>query len=155
MIRPADLRGTDAVAIGRLVEDYLLQTESEKVAHGAAPASDALPESYRREVDDPADAYADCAVCVAELDGEVVGVVVLRPDAAGIEIKRLWASPEVRGRGVGSGLLDAAIATGVGDVRLSVWDWRVDVIRLYESRGFVQVPSWDDRPALVCMRLGR
>lgn len=155
MIRAADLRGADAVAVGRLVEDYLRQTESEKVAHGAAPApaSDALPDAYRREVDDPADAYGDCRVFVAELDGEVVGVVVLRPDAEGVEIKRLWASPEVRGRGVGSGLLDAAIAAGSGDVRLSVWDWRGDVIRLYESRGFVRVPSWDARPALVCMRL--
>ncbi|MFJ4254439.1 GNAT family N-acetyltransferase [Microbacterium sp. NPDC090003] len=152
MIRTADLSGGDAVAVGRLVEDYLRQTESEKVAHGAAPASDALPETYRREVEDPADAYADCGVFVAELDREVVGVVVLRPDADGVEIKRLWASPEVRGRGVGSGLLDAAITAGEGDVRLSVWEWRTDVIRLYESRGFGRVPSWDARPALVCMR---
>lgn len=155
MIRAADLRGADAVAVGHLVEEYLRQTESEKVAHGAAPASDALPESYRREVEDPADAYGDCAVFVAEIDGAVVGVVVLRPDADGAEIKRLWASPDVRGRGVGSALLDAAIAVGSGDVRLSVWDWRVDVIRLYESRGFVRVRSWDDRPALVCMRRTR
>ncbi|MFK0403123.1 GNAT family N-acetyltransferase [Microbacterium sp. NPDC090225] len=154
MIRTADLSGTDAVAVGRLVKDYLRQTESEKVAHGAAPApaSDALPAAYRREVDDPADAYAGCPVFVAEIDGEVVGVVVLRPDAGGVEIKRLWASPLVRGRGVGSGLLDAAITAGEGDVRLSVWEWRTDVIRLYESRGFVRVPSWDARPALVCMR---
>lgn len=157
MFRAADLRGADAVAVGRLVEDYLRQTESEKVAHGAAPApaSDDLPAAYRREVEDPADAYADCRVFVAELDGEVAGVVVLRPDDEGVEIKRLWASPLVRGRGVGSALLDAAIAAGEGDVRLSVWEWRTDVIRLYESRGFVRVPSWDARPALVCMRLAR
>lgn len=153
MIRAADLRGADAVAVGRLVGDYLRQTEGEKVAHGVGEASAALPEAYRREADDPADAYARCPVFVADLDGEVAGVVVLRTDPGGVEIKRLWASPEVRGRGVGSALLDAAIAAGEGDVRLSVWEWRTDVIRLYESRGFERVPSWDERPELVCMRL--
>lgn len=155
MIRAADLRGADAAAVGSLVGDYLRQTEGEKVAHGVAGASVDLPESYRREVENPAHAYADCRVFVAELDGAAAGVVVLRPDAEGVEIKRLWASPGVRGRGVGSALLDAAIADGSGDVRLSVWDWRADVIRLYESRGFARVPSWDARPALVCMRLAR
>lgn len=158
MIREADLSGTDAVAVGRLVAEYLWQTEREKAEHGVilarAAASDALPEAYRREVDDPAGAYADCAVFVAELDAEVVGVVVLRPGTEGIEIKRLWASPEVRGRGVGSGLLDAAIAAGGGAARLSVWDWRTDVIRLYESRGFVRMPSWESRERLVCMQRG-
>lgn len=57
----------------------------------------------------------------------------------------------MRGRGVGSALLEAAVAATDGDVRLSVWDWRTGVIRLYESRGFAQVPSWDARERLVCM----
>lgn len=152
MIRHADLTGADAVAVARLVGDYLRQTEAEKVQRGVAEASVVLPEAYRREAADPADAYADHPVFVADVNDEVVGVVVLRDVGGELEVKRLWASPAARGRGVGSALLDAAIAAGGGAVRLSVWDWRTDVIRLYESRGFVRVPSWDARPELVCMR---
>lgn len=152
MIRHADLAGADAVAVARLVGDYLRQTESEKAQRGLASASADLPEAYRREVADPAVAYADHAVFVADIDDEVAGVVVLRDVGGELEIKRLWASPAARGRGVGSALLDAAIAAGGGAVRLSVWEWRTDVIRLYESRGFAPVPSWDARAELVCMR---
>ncbi|WP_181157490.1 N-acetyltransferase [Microbacterium sp. MYb62] len=85
----------------------------------------------------------------------IVGVVVLSVSDDVAEIKRLWTEPEVRGRGVGSALLDAALhdaaALGVAQVRLSVWDWRGGPMRLYESRGFERVPSWDDRERLVCM----
>lgn len=166
MIREADLSGTDAVAVGRLVAEYLLQTEREKAEHGVIPprAADVLEDAHRREADDPATAYAGYRVFVAELDGEASGVVVLRPGTSGVEpgvtesgvaeIKRLWALPRARGRGVGSGLLDAAIAASGGAARLSVWDWRTDVIRLYESRGFVRMPSWESRERLVCMQRG-
>lgn len=153
MIRQAELAGTDAGAVSRLVGEYLRQTESEKVAHGVAAPTVGLPAAYAAEVDDPLTAYADCAVWVAEIDGEVVGVVVLREVEGETEIKRLWAAPEMRRRGVGSALLDAAVASAGGGVRLSVWEWRTDVIRLYASRGFTPVPPWDARPSLVCMRL--
>lgn len=153
MIRVADLRAADAVHVASLVEDYLRQTEAEKVDHGVATASAALPEQYRDEVADPETVYADCVVLVADVDGSVTGVVVVKPLESGdAEIKRLWASPAVRGRGIGSALLDAAVAAVDGPVRLSVWDWREPAIRLYESRGFVVVPSWDERPRLVCLR---
>lgn len=161
MIREADLSGTDAVAVGRLVAEYLLQTEREKAEHGVIPprAADVLEDAHRREVDDPATAYAGYRVFVADVDGEASGVVVLRPGTSGVEpgvaeIKRLWALPRARGRGVGSGLLDVAIAASGGAARLSVWDWRTDVIRLYESRGFVRMPSWESRERLVCMQRG-
>lgn len=153
MIRVADLDAADAAPVAALVDDYLRQTEAEKVDHGIATASADLPEQYRREVADPATAYADCMVLVADAEGSVSGVVVVKPLESGeAEIKRLWATPAVRGLGVGSALLDAAVAAVDGPVRLSVWDWREPVIRLYESRGFVVAPPWDDRPRLVCLR---
>lgn len=152
-IRVAVWDGADGRVVGDLVRTYLLQTEREKAEHGLAQPieHDALPAAYHREVDEPALAYAGSHVLVAELDGRGVGVVVVKPGDEASEIKRLWADPSVRGRGVGSALLEAAIALAPGAVRLSVWDWRPDPIRLYESRGFVRVPSWEARERLICM----
>ncbi len=158
MIRLADLTGPDALEVGAAVRAYLQQTELEKSLqeHGSGLDSAVpLPGRYLREVEDPAAAYSEHRVRVAQLDCRIVGVVVLSARDGVAEIKRLWARPEVRGRGVGSALLDAALhdAAGLGaaQVRLSVWDWRDGAVRLYESRGFERVPSWDDRERLVCM----
>ncbi|KQR38432.1 hypothetical protein ASF80_02610 [Microbacterium sp. Leaf159] len=137
-----------------LVRTYLLQTEAEKHEHGRAesPVSiAALPPRYEREVADPRDSYADCTTMVAMIERQPVGVVIIRIDGGDAEIKRLWTDPDFRGRGLGSALLDAALALTSGRVRLSVWDWRAPAIRLYESRGFERVASWDDREGLVCM----
>lgn len=166
---PADLP-----AIGEALRAYLSGTEEEKRAHGVSPstgADDALPERYRAEVEDPARALAGCRVLVAELEaaedlggttaagggvarpGAIIGIAVLAPREGSLEIKRLWASPSVRGRGVGSALLDAAIeAAGPLPVTLTVWDWRERAIGLYRSRGFALVPGWDERPRLLCLR---
>jgi ribosomal protein S18 acetylase RimI-like enzyme len=151
-----DAQPDDAAAIGEALQAYLVQTEKEKTEQGAggclSPMGE-LPVKYRAEVEDPAGALSDCLVFVAELDRSVVGVVVVKPQAESVEVKRLWASPGVRGRGVGSALLDVAIvAAGSLPVTLTVWDWRQSAIRMYESRGFVQVASWDERPRLICMR---
>ncbi|SDZ05774.1 putative acetyltransferase [Herbiconiux ginsengi] len=157
LIREADLVGADANAVGAAARDYLRQTEQEKAEQGlTAPRADdaPLPRRYQDEVDDPRSAYEGCHVLVAEVDDEVVGLVVLKPQGVVTEIKRLWAAPRLRGRGIGSALLDAAIATGAGGgaLRLSVWDWRTGAIRLYESRGFGRVASWDARDRLLCLQ---
>lgn len=151
-VRPADLT-QDAPAVSAAVHAYLAQTEAEKRREsGAAGGSGtAVPERYRPEVEDPSSAYDGCRVLVAEVDDAVVGVIVSRANDGFTEIKRLWADPRVRGRGVGSALLDAAIEAAEGEVRLSVWEWRERAIGLYLSRGFDQVQGWDPRPRLVCM----
>ena len=154
VIRPADLSGPDAVVVSAAVGAYLRQTEAEKRREGLAPrhdGGDALPGRYRAEVDDPAAAYAGFPVLLADVDQVTMGVVVLARLDGAAEIKRLWAAPAARGRGIGSALLDAAVAAAEGPVRLSVWDWRAAAVRLYESRGFVRVPSWDGRDRLICM----
>ncbi|MFH8250856.1 GNAT family N-acetyltransferase [Microbacterium sp. B2969] len=155
-VRAADLDGPDATAVGRLVGDYLQQTEREKAEHlrGAAPTGD-LPAAYRREVEDPRTAFAACEVFVAEVDAAPVGVAIVKHDGDAVEIKRLWADPSARGRGVGSALLDTVLADRAGVVRLSVWEWRHGAARLYVARGFTQVPSWDARDQLVCMEWRR
>ena len=154
VIRPADLSGPDAAAVSAAVGAYLRQTEAEKRREGVVPRHDGaaeLPERYRAEVDDSAAAYAGFHVLLADVDEVTVGVVVVAPVDDGVEIKRLWAAPAARGRGIGSALLDAAVTAADSAVRLSVWEWRTGALRLYESRGFTRVPSWDDRDRLVCM----
>ncbi|WP_136056178.1 GNAT family N-acetyltransferase [Microbacterium sp. K24] len=155
VIRRAELFGPDGVSVSAAVGEYLRQTEAEKRREGISSEplgkSGALPEHYRAEVDDPVAAYDDFDVLVADVDGVVVGVVVVAPRGGDAEIKRLWAAPALRGRGIGSALLDAAVAASDGPIRLSVWDWRIGARRLYESRGFREVPSWDGRDRLVCM----
>lgn len=153
-VRESRWDDADTGAVSALVRTYLLQTESEKHEHGRAesPASIAvLPQRYEREVADPRDSYADCTTMVAMIERQRVGVVIIRIDGGDAEIKRLWTDPDFRGRGLGSALLDAALALTSGRVRLSVWDWRAPAIRLYESRGFERVESWDDREGLLCM----
>lgn len=140
--------------MGRLVEAYLRQTEREKAAHLlGAPFRDIdeLPADYRAEVTSPDAAYAGSSVYIAELGSLAVGVAVVKKAEGATEIKRLWTDPGARGRGVGSALIDAVLQEHPETVRLSVWDWRNDATRLYLSRGFTRVPSWDERPRLVCM----
>ncbi|KQP00322.1 hypothetical protein ASF30_22095 [Leifsonia sp. Leaf264] len=152
-MRPADLTGADNDAVSRLVEAYLRKTEDEKVlylgeAHGGAD----LPDRYRPEIDNPARAYENAVVYVAEL-GSLVGVVVLQQNVTTAEIKRVWVDPSARGLRVGSALIDAALSQTTRPVRLTVWDWRDDAVRLYRTRGFIPVESWEDRPRLLCMEL--
>jgi len=166
VLREADLARGDAASVAVAVGAYLRQTEQEKADHGLTDPIDPdadLPEQYRREVADPAGAYAGCRGFVAqitdiaetpetpEIADEIVGVMVLASRDDVIEVKRLWAAPAVRGRGIGSALLNAAVRAAPGGLRLSVWDWRLGAIRLYESLGFVRVASWDARERLVCM----
>jgi ribosomal protein S18 acetylase RimI-like enzyme len=159
VIRAADLRGDEAERVGAMARTYLVQTEREKAEHGVSAwnsLAEELPEPYRAEVSDPARAYEGCRVFVADADGEIVGLVVVAPRDRTAEIKRLWADPAMRGAGIGSALLDAALASGAtaDAVRLTVWDWRQNAIRLYEARGFERVPSWDARDRLVCFQRG-
>jgi GNAT superfamily N-acetyltransferase len=154
LVRRAFLGGQDSAKVGRLVEAYLRQTEREKAAHlYGAPFSDIdeLPASYGAEAASPEAAYAGSSVYLAELGSTAVGVAVVRKAEDATEIKRLWADPGARGRGVGSALIDAVLQEHPEPVRLSVWDWRNEAMRLYMSRGFIRIPSWDERPRLVCM----
>jgi len=141
----------DATAVGVLVGAYLRQTETEKVQRGLA--AETFAERYAQEIDDPATAFADRRVLLATIDGAEVGLVVASTDPRGTDLSRLWTDPLARGRGVGSALLSAAVAEAARPVRLSVWEWREPALRMYRAAGFEDVPSWDERPGLVCLEL--
>lgn len=154
-IRPALLDGADLGAVAAMLADYHAQTEGEKVAHGAAEPGE-LPERYAVEVREPAASFSGADVIVADRCGEAIGMAVLQRSVSDLEITRLWVAPAGRRSGAGSALMaDAASrarAAGAAGLRLSVWDWRSDALALYERQGFVQVPSWESRERLVCLR---
>lgn len=145
---------SDTDGLGELLTAYHLRTEAEK----GEPVADAqaLPGRYRAEIATPRAAFVDDVVLMALCGDDPVGCLVVTAPADGrSEIKRLWTQPAFRGRGVASGLLDAALVhaaeSGVGTVRLSVWQWRTEAIGLYGRFGFTVTESWDERDQLVCM----
>ncbi len=150
-VRRAEFGGRDDDAVGRLVGAYLAQTEREKGFHLGTGTGDELPEHYRVEVEDPQQAYLGATVYVADLNASTVGVLVVQRNSGTGEIKRVWVDPSARGQRVGSALLGAALCLEDLPLRLTVWDWRDDAIRLYQKRGFTSVPSWEVRPRLLCM----
>jgi putative acetyltransferase len=154
VLRWPDQARTAEDGLAALLTAYHLATEAEK---GQAVADvDRLPARYLAEIRDPGTAFAEDVVLVAHLGDAVVGcLVVTAPVGGRVEIKRLWTDPEHRGRGIASSLLDAALAhaaeSGVGSVRLSVWEWRTGAVALYERFGFAVTEPWDERAQLVCM----
>lgn len=146
--------GSPTAGLVALLTAYHLRTEEEKGVPATGPA--ALPARYRAEIDDPRAAFADDVVLLAHSGDTAVGCLVVTTSAgARAELKRLWTDPGMRGRGVASRLvgaaLDHAADAGLGTVALSVWNWRGGAIGLYERLGFAVVDPWDEREDLVCM----
>lgn len=89
---------------------------------------------------------------LARLGVETIGVVALRPLAAGVcEMKRLYVRPAFRGKGIGETLVDRVIdearVTGYRKMRLdSIVDRMQKAIALYRARGFVEIPPYYDSP---------
>jgi putative acetyltransferase len=136
-----------------MLSAYHLVTEREKVNPVDDP--DALPASYRAEIADGAPATG--TLFLLDAGGVAAGMYVLAPtpDRETGELKRLWVEPDWRGRGLGRLMIQDAIrrSTDVGrkSLRLSVWEWRTGALGLYRSAGFLDCPSWDPRPGLVCL----
>jgi ribosomal protein S18 acetylase RimI-like enzyme len=85
---------------------------------------------------------------------------VLRHDSENCEIAKMAVAPEVRGRGYGDLLMEAAIrfATEQGARRIIIVSNTVlaPAIRLYEKHGFVRVPlSLDSRYRRANIRMER
>ncbi|MEM7141557.1 MAG: uroporphyrinogen-III synthase [Actinomycetota bacterium] len=85
------------------------------------------------------------------LGGEPVACGLLKrtaPDVA--DIKRMWVSDRVRGRGVGRRLLDRLVsegrAMGLRQVRLETNRVLTEAIELYRTAGFVEVEPFNDEP---------
>jgi putative acetyltransferase len=83
--------------------------------------------------------------------GRAVGMGALRREGDGIgEVKRMYSLPDMRGRHIGSGILDRIVALarteGMRRLVLETGDRHPEAWRLYESRGFTRCGPVLDYP---------
>ncbi len=91
------------------------------------------------------------AFLVARLHGQPVGCGGVKlPDGEPAFLKRMWVAPSARGLGVAALLLDRleglALAAGSSAVTLDTNSLLTAAGRLYESRGYRQVPDFNGEP---------
>ena len=99
------------------------------------------------------------AFLIASRDGQAVGCgAIRRIEARTGEIKRMYVSPEERGRGCGRALLDAleveAHALGLRRLVLETGVRQPDAIAVYERAGFSRIGpfgEYEDSPLSVFM----
>ncbi len=87
----------------------------------------------------------------AEVDGELAGVVALRPWAEGIgEMKRLYVRPGFQGRGLGKALAEIVVAAsrqaGYHALRLDTLPSMSAAVALYRAMGFNEIEPYTVNP---------
>jgi ribosomal protein S18 acetylase RimI-like enzyme len=94
------------------------------------------------DVDARAAAWTIDAIVVAEMAGEILGLLSLERSRHGYGEVALAVAPAHRGRGIGSALLEVAIDTaraeGMHKLCLSVFAHNETAIALYRKFGFVE-----------------
>ncbi len=98
-------------------------------------------------------------VVLAYTDGEAVGCGAFKPYGPGVaEIKRMFVSPESRGRGIAGAVLEElekwAAEDGFGECILETGLKQPEAIRLYEKSGYVRIPNYGQYAGIensVCM----
>ncbi|MEM9668993.1 MAG: GNAT family N-acetyltransferase [Pseudomonadota bacterium] len=102
--------------------------------------------------------FAKCGrVLLAEDKGEVVGTVALIPmDEGCVELAKMSAREDLRGHGIGSALMDAAIAAagemGADRIWIETNDTLSAALSLYRSAGFevLDRQDWHATPYSRC-----
>jgi GNAT superfamily N-acetyltransferase len=102
---------------------------------------------FRLDAEEVADGRG--AFLVAYLDRRPVGCGAVRRNEPGVaEIKRMYVSPEARGRGVGRRVLDELEAVarqfGVRRLVLETGPRQPEALALYRRAGFVEVPLFGE-----------
>jgi ribosomal protein S18 acetylase RimI-like enzyme len=92
--------------------------------------------------EDYARVIGDRQVTVAEVDGTMVGVIVLGVDAEGFVIENVAVHPSQRGRGLGRALLQLAEAeaarSGFDTIHLYTHEKMTENLALYSRIGYVE-----------------
>lgn len=121
-------------SFGEAVAELL--TQSDKVAERLYPGE------YRRPITPDYLAKSDTCVLIARLNGMAVGLCAVfdRGDET-IEVKRMIVLDQLRGRGVGAALLNAAhshaIALGARSALMEVGTRNIEAQALYRKAGYV------------------
>ncbi|HEX6279509.1 MAG TPA: GNAT family N-acetyltransferase [Pyrinomonadaceae bacterium] len=94
----------------------------------------------------------DGRLYLARIDGEIVGCIAMRRIGVDVcEMKRLYLRESARGKGVGLTLIEKVIddarSIGYTKMRLDTYPPKMGkAVRLYESHGFYEIPSYYDNP---------
>lgn len=91
------------------------------------------------------------AFLVARSNGQPAGCGALKTQAPGIgELTRMWVDRPHRGVGIGARMLDAleaeAVRLGHSAVRLYTERSLSEAQAMYRSRGYVEIPRYNDDP---------
>ncbi|WP_461155292.1 GNAT family N-acetyltransferase [Saccharopolyspora tripterygii] len=91
------------------------------------------------------------AFLLVRVAGSVLGCGGVRTTAEGTaEIKRMWISPALRGRGAGRALLgsleDEARRLGCARVRLDTAAELGEAQAMYAKAGYTEIPAYNDNP---------
>lgn len=102
--------------------------------------SDEFMAACRAELTFTPETMAVWTVWVAELDGEVAGMVALHMDGADAELENFFVEPDLQGQGIGAALMkvftDTARDRGARTVGL---DADPNAEAIYQRRGFTTV----------------
>ena len=117
-------------------------------------AVDLCFQGFERELAELPGCYAPPAgrLLVAQVGGEVVGCVGLRPlEPGACEMKRLWVEPGFAGRSIGRALAEKVIAAartiGYRRMRLDTIPARMPAAQhLYRALGFHEIPPYYHNP---------
>jgi len=90
-------------------------------------------------------------IWLAEADGELAGIVALRPWADGIgEMKRLYVRPRFQGRGLGKALAETVVAaarqSGDRALRLDTLASMAAAVAIYRAMGFREIEPYTLNP---------
>jgi DNA-binding MarR family transcriptional regulator/GNAT superfamily N-acetyltransferase len=118
------------------------------LGHYFAELRDRFEESFDPERTLPAE---DSVYLVARLGGQPAGCGALKTLEPGVgEILRMWVDQTHRGLGIGARLLDAleaeSRALGHRAVRLYTNRALAEAKHMYRSRGYVEIPRYNDDP---------
>jgi GNAT superfamily N-acetyltransferase len=137
----------------------------EQRVHSYEEHSKSIPENHwqalKRAISSDKDTQPGADRIVAELDGEIVGSVVLFPADTDAyvgtnlelqypEIRMLAVTPGARGKGVAAALIMECIrrakVQGFQSIGLHTADYMESAVKLYQRLGFKRLPQFDFEP---------
>lgn len=140
-IEPA-AAGDDFVAVRQLLQEYVESRPNDPALVDFPSEFAALEQHY---------GAPHGQMLLAHQDGVPAGCVAFHPLEEGVcEMKRLYVSPQFRGRGIGRGLvmtlLIEAEKAGYGKMRLDSIPSMKAAQELYTSMGFYEIPDYRNNP---------